>query len=74
MKSLFEELGGTYTLSKDGMYYPDLTIEETDQRPIGKWVRMHKAYLEEVHAGRTIAAAGGINHASGFFRAITIYR
>ena len=24
MKSLFEEMGGTYTLGADGMYYPDL--------------------------------------------------
>lgn len=36
IKSLFKELGGTYTLGKDGMYYPNITIEETDQRPIGK--------------------------------------
>ncbi|MBQ9264805.1 MAG: TnpV protein [Clostridia bacterium] len=51
MKSLFEELGGTYTLGKDGMYYPNLTIDDNDQRPTGKWGRMHKAYLEEVHPG-----------------------
>ena len=49
MKSLFEELGGTYTLGKDGMYYPNLMIEEADQRPIGKWGRMHKDYLEKEH-------------------------
>ena len=49
MKSLFEELGGTYTLGKDGMLYPNLTIEDTDTRPIGKWGRMHRVYLEEVH-------------------------
>ena len=36
MKSLFEEFGDTYTLGKDGMYYPDLIIEKADQRPIGK--------------------------------------
>ena len=36
MKSLFEDLDGTYTLGKDGMYYPDLIIEKADQRPIGK--------------------------------------
>ena len=48
MKSLFEELGGTYTLGKDGMLYPNLTIETAD-RPIGKWGRMHRAYLEEAH-------------------------
>ena len=48
MKSLFEELGGTYTLGEDGMLYPNLMIEAAD-RPIGKWGRMHRAYLEEVH-------------------------
>ena len=26
MKSLFEEMGGTYTLGADGMYYPDLEL------------------------------------------------
>ena len=31
MKSLFEEFGDTYTLGKDGMYYPNLMIEEADQ-------------------------------------------
>ena len=36
MKSLFEELGGTYSLGKDGMYYPNLMIEETDQRSTWK--------------------------------------
>ena len=49
MRSLFEELGGTYTLGKDGMYYPNLAIEETDQHSIGKWGRMHREYLKEQH-------------------------
>lgn len=49
MKSLFEELGGTYTLGKDGMYYPNLMIEETDQLSIGKWGRMHREYPKEQH-------------------------
>ena len=49
MKTLFEEFGGTYTLGKDGMYYPNLMIEETDQRSIGKWGRMHREYLKEQH-------------------------
>ena len=35
MKSLFEEFGGTYTLGKDRMYYPNLMIEENNQRLIG---------------------------------------
>lgn len=49
MKSLFEELGGIYTLGKDGMYYPNLMIEETDQHSIGKWGRMLREYLKEQH-------------------------
>ena len=49
MKSLFEELGGTYTLGKDGMHYPNQMIEEADRRPIGKWERMHREYLKEQH-------------------------
>ena len=51
MKSLFEELGGTYTLGKDGMYYPNLTIDDNGHRTIGKWGRMHRTYLEKVHPG-----------------------
>ena len=49
MKSVFEELGGTYTLGRDGMFYPNLVVNESDQRPIGRWGRMHKAYLEKDH-------------------------
>lgn len=51
MKSLFEEFGGTYTLGKDGMYYPNLMIDSSDHRPIGKWGRMHQAFLAEEHPG-----------------------
>ena len=51
MKSLYEELGGTYTLGDDGMLYPDLVIGDKEQRPIGKWGRMHMKYLEAEHPG-----------------------
>ena len=51
MKSLFEELGGTYTLGEDGMYYPNLIIGETEHRPIGRWGRMHKDWLKAEHPG-----------------------
>ena len=51
MKSLFEELGGTYKLGVDSMYYPDLMIDEADKRPIGRWGLMHNAYLKEAHPG-----------------------
>ena len=51
MKSLFEEHGGTYTLGKDGMYYPNLVLDDNDRRPIGRWGRMHHKYLEAEHPG-----------------------
>ena len=38
------ELNGDY-------YFPLLTALETDSRPIGKWGRMHLAYLKEHKPG-----------------------
>ena len=38
MKSLFEEMGGTYTLGADGMYYPDLELPEEEPH-YGKYGR-----------------------------------
>lgn len=29
-QSLYEEMGGTYTLDADGMYYPDLALPEEE--------------------------------------------
>lgn len=49
MKSLFEELGETYPLGEDGINYPYSMTDESEHRLIGKWDRMHKAYLEEEH-------------------------
>ncbi len=51
MNSIFEEHGGTYTLRADGMLYPNLTLEPREHRPIGRWGRMHRAYLEKEHPG-----------------------
>ena len=51
MNSFFEEHGGTYTLGADGMLYPDLILEPKEHRPIGRWGRMHRAYLEAEHPG-----------------------
>ena len=51
MKSIFEERGGTYTLGADGMLYPNLIQEPKEYRPIGRWGRMHRAYLEAEHPG-----------------------
>ena len=33
------------------MYYPNVTIGETERRPIGRWGRMHSAWLEAKHPG-----------------------
>ena len=51
MNSIFEERGGTYTLGADGMLYPNLILEPQEHRPIGRWGRMHRAYLETEHPG-----------------------
>jgi len=51
MNSIFEERGGTYTLGADGMLYPNLILEPKEHRPIGRWGRMHQAYLEAEHPG-----------------------
>ena len=51
MNSIFEEHGGTYTLGADGLLYPNLILEPQEHRPIGRWGRMHRAYLEAEHPG-----------------------
>ena len=47
-KSFFEQNGGTYTQNGD-VLLPDLSIGESEQRPIGKYGRMRKRYLKEEH-------------------------
>ena len=51
MNSIFEEHGGTYSLGADGMFYPNLILEPREHCPIGRWGRMHRAYLEAEHPG-----------------------
>ena len=46
MTSIFEQLSGTYTQGSDGMLYPNLTLGDREQRPIGRWGRIHRVYLE----------------------------
>ena len=45
MKTLFEQLGGTYTMQGD-YRLPNLTVEETDTRPIGVWGQRCLHYLK----------------------------
>ena len=42
--------GLDYTLHGD-YYFPDIKSPETDSRPMGKWGRMHLAYLKEHKSG-----------------------
>ena len=43
-----EQTGLDYILAGD-YYIPDIELSEDDDRPIGKWGRMHRAYLEETN-------------------------
>ncbi len=43
-----EQTGLDYVLVGD-YYIPDIELPETDDRPIGKWGRMHRLYLEEIN-------------------------
>ena len=47
MESLFEKLGGTYTLAEDGMYYPVISPPESDPPRYGKYGRMRLCYLQD---------------------------
>lgn len=53
MKSLFEEMGGTYT-EIDGIFYPNLALLEEDHRPIGIWGERHLRFLKEHRPGTYI--------------------
>ena len=45
MKTLFKQLGGTYTMQGD-YRLPNLTVEETETRPIGVWGQRRLHYLK----------------------------
>ena len=45
-KTIFEEMGGTYTRVGDYLL-PDLKLPEEDQQPIGVWGQRHWHYLKE---------------------------
>ena len=48
MKSLFEQLGGTYT--RQGDYcLPDVCLPPEEERPIGLWGQRRKRYLQQHH-------------------------
>lgn len=51
MKSLYEQLGGTYHEGEDGLLYPDLIPPEEDAPTYGKYGRLRLTYLREHHEG-----------------------
>ena len=47
-KSLFEQMGGTYTQAGDYLL-PNLTIPEEEQQSIGIWGQRHARHLKQHH-------------------------
>ena len=45
MKSIFEQIGGTYTLQRD-YRLPNLTLPAEEERPIGVWGQRRLSYLK----------------------------
>ena len=61
-KTIFEEMGGTYT--KVGDYFiPDLELPEEETQSIGIWSQRHKRYLKEHKRATyaTLLASGKLN-------------
>ena len=48
MKSLFEQMGGTYTMQGD-YYLPDLTLPPEEERHISIWGQRRLRYLKQYH-------------------------
>lgn len=48
MKSIFEHIGGTYTMQGD-YRLPNLTLPAEDERPIGVWGQRRLRYLKQYH-------------------------
>ena len=54
-KTIYEQLGGTYR-EENGTLVPDVELPE--QKPIGKYGRMHLDYLKHYRRGRYSALLG----------------
>ena len=54
-KTIYEQLGGTYREEKDNLV-PDVELPE--QKPIGKYGKMHLDYLKQHRRGRYSALLG----------------
>lgn len=47
-KTIFEQIGGTYTMQGD-YCLPDLTLYPEEDRPIGVWAQRRLRYLKQHH-------------------------
>ena len=47
-KTIFEQMGGTYTMQGD-YYLPDLTLPTEEKRHIGVWGQRRLRYLKQYH-------------------------
>lgn len=61
-KTIFEEMGGTYTRVEDYLL-PDLKLPEEEQQPIGVWGQRHWRYLKEHRRATyaTLLTSGRLN-------------
>lgn len=61
-KTIFEEMGGTYTQVGDYLL-PDLKLPEEEQQPIGVWGQRHRRYQKEHHRATyaTLLTGGKLN-------------
>lgn len=53
MKSLFEQMGGTYR-EENGYLIPNLTLHSGEQVEIGVWGQQHLRYIKQYHKVRYI--------------------
>ena len=60
MKSIFEEMGGTYTLGEDEMYYPDLELPVDEEPHYGKEHRPW-LYTELLFGGKLVSHLNSID-------------
>ena len=62
-KHIMGENGISYTLGEDGLYYPDLYLQEETEYSIGKYGMLRKSYLQEHWKGLylELVLAGKLN-------------
>ena len=62
VKTIFEEMGGTYTQVGDYLL-PNLKLSEEEQQPIGVWGQRHRRYLKEHRRASyaTLLTSGKLN-------------